>query len=930
MARKITLAIALVLVLAPSAGAVPQGSTTLIDRPSGFGALPYDGQGHTTLASRALSADGCFAVFSSESDDLLATDDNYATNVYRVNRCTPGSPAQLVNATAAGAPAEGGSYSGSATISADGRHVAFTSNSTTLGSQGTNQVFVKDMQTGAVELVSRGHGAAGAAAPSASHGVISGNGAAVAFAATGQLDAENVDGVAQKQSLYVRDLGAGSTTMVSFAANSTAGQSASWFDISYGGNHVAFVSIDKLTPDDTDSALDAYVRKAIGTSAAATRLVSFTSGQTAGADSAGDVSIAGDGGAIAFTAAGDGAFVATCPQACNAATRLDKENSGGSNTKGDQSPFFAQTSGAAPARVFWATASNLDPADSNGMRDIYSAPVGGGAVSLVSGAEATADVHTGVATANADVVLLAANWASALPGGGESSQIFVRSGGQTTNLVAAAGLAPRADEAGNAQLGRLHSVSDDGRVVVFTSNAPALGALRVPDSGRHWQVFARDVATGATTLVSVAPGGEPIPAVDPSIDAAGRRVAFASYAGGTSHVYVRDLASGTTIQVESSAEGAELPQISGDGRKVAFISDSPDLPEGSGPQHAYVADLASGAVELVDRAPNGTPANSSAHEVDLSFDGSRVAFASVASNLGAPSPGSHVYLRDVGAGTTAFASVVPEPLSNGQEGKPSLSADGTRLAFVHGAGGDLEAYVRDLSRGTSVEASAAGKVADRPSLSRDGNVVAFSQGGAVYARNLAESGQTRVDLRDGTAVPGRFGAHAVSLSGNGRCAAFASHSDDVVSPSYGPDGAHVYLRAMSGDCPGGGATAPPPGAARDTTAPVIRRARLTAKRFSLAKKKTVRAAARRKPKRGTKFVFSLSEDARTRITIARKRTRIVLTRSKTKRGTNRIAFSGKVGRRKLKPGVYKATLVATDAAGNRSKPRKLTFRVVSR
>jgi hypothetical protein len=47
-------------------------------------------------------------------------------------------------------------------------------------------------------------------------------------------------------------------------------------------------------------------------------------------------------------------------------------------------------------------------------------------------------------------------------------------------------------------------------------------------------------------------------------------------------------------------------------------------------------------------------------------------------------------------------------------------------------------------------------------------------------------------------------------------------------------------------------------------------------------------------------------------------------------GPNRKKFSGKIGRRSLKPGYYRATLVATDAAGNRSAPRRRKFKVVRR
>jgi hypothetical protein len=45
-------------------------------------------------------------------------------------------------------------------------------------------------------------------------------------------------------------------------------------------------------------------------------------------------------------------------------------------------------------------------------------------------------------------------------------------------------------------------------------------------------------------------------------------------------------------------------------------------------------------------------------------------------------------------------------------------------------------------------------------------------------------------------------------------------------------------------------------------------------------------------------------------------------------GPNSIAFRGRVGGRSLPPGGYRLSLVATDAAGNASTPRRLLFRIV--
>ena len=83
-------------------------------------------------------------------------------------------------------------------------------------------------------------------------------------------------------------------------------------------------------------------------------------------------------------------------------------------------------------------------------------------------------------------------------------------------------------------------------------------------------------------------------------------------------------------------------------------------------------------------------------------------------------------------------------------------------------------------------------------------------------------------------------------------------------------------------------------------------------------------------RRGTSFVFRLNRAGTVTIRIKRLRHsgRIVkLTRS-SRAGGNRVRFSGRVGRRTLRPGRYRATLTAVDRAGNRSKPSAVRFRIV--
>src|SRR5688500_5609255 len=119
-AGAVFLAVTALLVVPAGAMAVPDGGTVLIDRPPGFGALPFDGVNTGRVDRRAtMSADGCFVVFESENDILFADDENAANNIFRLDRCSPGQPLALVSMSQSGEPAEAGSDNFGATISAD-------------------------------------------------------------------------------------------------------------------------------------------------------------------------------------------------------------------------------------------------------------------------------------------------------------------------------------------------------------------------------------------------------------------------------------------------------------------------------------------------------------------------------------------------------------------------------------------------------------------------------------------------------------------------------------------------------------------------------------------------------------------------------------------------------------------------------------------
>jgi streptogramin lyase len=151
-----------------------------------------------------------------------------------------------------------------------------------------------------------------------------------------------------------------------------------------------------------------------------------------------------------------------------------------------------------------------------------------------------------------------------------------------------------------------------------------------------------------------------------------------------------------------------------------------------------------------------------------------------------------------------------------------------------------------------------------------------------------------------------------------------------------------------GGGPGGGGG---PGA--DRTRPAFQgRVSISRRRFSVGRAPTpftIAQAARS----GTQFRFALSEPARVTVKIERKaRGRRVRGKCRAKarsgrrctlwksagrsltrqglQGPNAIAFSGRLGRKALALGSYRALITATDAAGNRSRTAKLGFTIVAR
>ena len=172
----------------------------------------------------------------------------------------------------------------------------------------------------------------------------------------------------------------------------------------------------------------------------------------------------------------------------------------------------------------------------------------------------------------------------------------------------------------------------------------------------------------------------------------------------------------------------------------------------------------------------------------------------------------------------------------------------------------------------------------------------------------------------------------------------AAHQSVVYTPTPGYQGADSFTFRGVGNGGRGATQTATVSVLKDTVAPIVGRDTVAPKitRFVISRRLVQLAAASRarKPRQtSTTFSLTFSEASTATITIERVRT----CRRGAKRCTRfekvgslttrvpataaKLTFKARIGRRKLRPGTYRASAVATDLAGNPSKVKRLSFRV---
>ena len=697
------------------------------------------------------------------------------------------APVQLlsVRSPAVPLPAGGDGNSIAPILSPDGRFVVFTSSANDLVPGGNSfyslNVFLRDRIAGTTTLVSANLGGSGGGNGNSTLGQASTNGQFVVF----QSDASNLvpndtNGVTD---IFVRDLVAGTTTLVSVSTNGGLANGASTDPvITPDGRFVAFISsASNLVPNDTNGIPDVFVRDLV---AGTNYLVS--AGALRPSSSASPIVatpvITPDGRYVAFISSATG-LVASVPVTSPGEVYVCDRLAG--------TTTWASTNAAA---IVSATLNlNNVPAYHPRLSDDGRYVAFKAGSTLPSGAAVilefdTVAAATTVANTNGVGWYLGYddNYGPEMTPDGRYLALVQHEGAlsQTNSSVHVWDIVGAVDtlvsDSGSGVPSNTTSympvISPDGRFVAFLSNATNLTGNAV-SAGYH--VFRRDLQLSATQLADVDTNG--IGSSDDeltslSLSADGRFVAFKSPDGSlvnldrnrADDVFVRDCLAGATEMISQRDATVMLAagdsfsalgpwSLSADGRWAAFASAADDLApnDANGQPDVFVRDLAAGTNLLASVGLDGNSAlGGGSGSPVISADGRYVAFISAATNLvtGPVNTNGNVFRRDLVTGSTVLVSVGTDGVSPGNNDASDLviSSNGQFIAFlsqasnlVAGVTYGIKTYWRDMNLGQTAGFNGylnnSAVALFGPSLSSNGRYLAYAYGG---------SGTVRLQIRD--------------------------------------------------------------------------------------------------------------------------------------------------------------------------------------
>ncbi len=363
-------------------------------------------------------------------------------------------------------------------------------------------------------------------------------------------------------------------------------------------------------------------------------------------------------------------------------------------------------------------------------------------------------------------------------------------------------------------------ISPDGRYICFNSYATDIVS---GDTNGTWDVFLLDTqGSGTPVLISTGPNGIGDSYSEScSISDDGRYVAFMSDAtnlvtgdtNGAPDIFIKDTQTGTIAKVSEDWQGAATdgdsfnPDISGDGRYVAFTSAATDILPGdtNGTYDVFWEDTQTHTTKVASSGGN----NVSDHPA-ISGDGSYVAFDSYADNLviGDSNSSSDVFRWKASDSTLQLVSYGNSTMGNGDSQLPSITSDGRYVVFESAANnwvtgdnnGSFDIFRRDITGGTLERVSnavnqnlAASGPSSGASISADGRYIVYSSIGTdivvgdtngsvadIFFEDMLTA-TTRLISVDSTGTAANGGSANPLVSADGRFVIFQSAASNLVS-----------------------------------------------------------------------------------------------------------------------------------------------------
>jgi len=790
----------------------------------------------------SFSPDGTQVIFGSDYNNLVA-DGSDTGEVYIADIAT--GAISRVDTTSSGGEGHAGSTSGTPrpVFSADGQKVLFESYLTNLvpgDTNGLDDVFIKDLTTGAITRVSTA--ADGTQADNTStDAVFSPDGSKVYFISS----ADNlVEGDTNNNlDIFVKDLKTGAISRVSTATDGSqisGGVGEGDLSLSPDGTELVFTSSSPDLTGSTNGYVQVFVKDLI------TGEVTMLS-----ADSSGK---AGDGNSITPTFSPDGTFV----------TFASTAESLGVSKESGTGIFVTKIPAQPESGADTYNASYSKPLIIDAAHGLLANDEGLNGNSLIV-ASYTQAAH-GKVQVNADGSF------TYTPNGtfvGDDSFTYraydgIKTGTDTTVTLDVNGNIQRVSTTStDAQIDYVPddgdlatnnlagpALSPDGTKILFSSSSPSLpGAapayyqqtglgyslLIVPAS-----VYMKDLTTGVVTNISAgASGTNSYGETQGGIFSPDATKVYFTAGSHPNSIIENDLATGTLTEIPlganeligsgtiiaSNAVSTNIA-VSPDGTKLAFVYETVGDTANEG---IFIKDLTTGATTEVVGSLH-VPVGSGAYgyeSIGFSQDGTKLVFSSTATNLvaGDTNNNSDVFVEDLTTGAITRVSTSASGVQGDRDSfDPTISPDGRYVAFVsfadnlgpNNSGHDYELFLKDLTTGTVTRLSSAG-TEDAPVFSPDGSEIAYVDAvnnvQGVYVRNLI-TGTVRLVSTDSFDNAGNNGARFPVFSEDGTKIAFFSYSSNLVpgDTNAGPD---IFIKDLT-EFPLGSTDNQPPSAKADT------------------------------------------------------------------------------------------------------------------